>query len=247
MLSLFKRYFTMALILIAISSNVPSFAAEWYEGGNLHQAKMREWKKAYQQNKLSTCAGIISVFALNNYLKIPVKNIDDVKPYATQLLGIIDFWANSNGTIDENETVYTIALLGMLHFDWINETFFNSLAKEAKNKLDDPTKKDSTKASARNENENENTKTTTQTKYSSYKVVPKPKLMSKKAGRDWVKHNLPLRSQFNLDDLVQRFGNYEKKTTGNVELYYFRRIDMTFFVFSDSREFVGFALCKPSR
>ena len=82
---------------------------------------------------------------------------------------------------------------------------------------------------------------------SKVKVKTKRKLMSKDAGRDWVKHNLPLRSQFNLDDLVQRFGEYEKKTTGNVELYYFKRIDMTFFVFSASQEFVGFALCKPSR
>ena len=244
MLSLFKRYFTMVLILIAISSNVPSFATEWYEGGNLHEAKMREWKKASQQNKLSTCAGIISVFALNNYLKLSVKNMDDVKSYATQLLGIIDFWANSNGTIDDNEMVYTIALLGMLHFDWIDENFFNSLAKEAKNKLNAPTKKNSINTST--QNENANTKTMTQTK-KSYKVVHNPKLMSKKAGRDWVKHNLPLRSQFNIDDLVQRFGEYEKKNTGNVELYYFKRIDMTFFVFSASQEFVGFALCKPSR
>ena len=243
MLSLFKRYFTMALILIVILSNVPSFATEWYEGGNLHEAKMREWKKASQQNKLSTCAGIISVFALNNYLKLPIKNIDDVKSYATQLLGIIDFWANSNGTIDDNEMVYTIALLGMLHFDWIDENFFNSLSKEAKNKLNAQTKKDSIKAST--QNENANTKTTTQTK-SSHKVIPKPKLMSKKAGKEWVKKNVHLRLYFPLDDMTARLGNYENKTISNIERYYFPRINMTFFVIKSSQEFIGFSESKPS-
>jgi len=29
---------------------------EWYEGGTLHKAKVIEWKKATERNKLATCA-----------------------------------------------------------------------------------------------------------------------------------------------------------------------------------------------
>ena len=216
-----KKYFLVTFILLILINVNIIFAAEWYEGGNLHEANMREWKKASQQNKLSTCAGIISVFALNNYLKLSIKDIDDIKPYATQLLDIIDFWTNSNEITDDNETVYTIALLGMLHFDWIDENFFDSIAKEAKNKLNAQAKKGSIKNS--NQNKITNTETSTHSKPSQkVKVAPKPKLMSKKAGKEWVKNNVHLRLHFPLEDMKYRLGDYQATTIGNIERYSFQ-------------------------
>ncbi|HRI78943.1 MAG TPA: hypothetical protein PLR06_05345 [Cyclobacteriaceae bacterium] len=34
----------------------PSRTKEWFEGGTLHKAKIREWKTATEANKLATCA-----------------------------------------------------------------------------------------------------------------------------------------------------------------------------------------------
>lgn len=32
----------------------------WYSGGNLHQAKISEWKAATEENKLATCADFVA-------------------------------------------------------------------------------------------------------------------------------------------------------------------------------------------
>lgn len=139
----------------------------------------------------------------------------------------IQLWIDIHNNTNDNESVQTLAIINMLQLNWIDEKYAAKfLPKEIMIENKDIN------------HSNAPTKT---------KIQSKRKLMSKKAGRDWVKHNLPLRSLFNLDDMVQRFGTYEKKTTGNVELYYFKHIDMTFFVFSAYRELVGFALCKFSR
>lgn len=33
---------------------------KWYAGGNLHQAKISEWKVATEENKLATCADFVA-------------------------------------------------------------------------------------------------------------------------------------------------------------------------------------------
>ncbi len=47
---------------------------EWYSGGTLHKATIREWKAASYRNRLATCADFVSGTMLNRGMK--AKDID---------------------------------------------------------------------------------------------------------------------------------------------------------------------------
>ena len=246
MLSQFKRYFIVTLILFAISSNVPTFAAEWYEGGNLHMATLREWKNASQKNQLATCADFIGEAFLDSYFKLPFNsNREDstqLKKYANQLLGAINIWANNNE--NDNQTVNEAALISMLQLGWIDESYLNFLAKKTGDKVNPPQSK--TQPNIPPENESKITENSIPSKSrQKVTVAPKPKLMSKKAGKEWVKKNVKMRLHFPLEDMKFRLGDYEATTIGNIERYYFPRINITFFVIKSSQEFIGFSESKP--
>jgi hypothetical protein len=42
------------------TASVPIEKKEWYEGGNLHRASLREWKTATYENKLATSADMVA-------------------------------------------------------------------------------------------------------------------------------------------------------------------------------------------
>lgn len=42
------------------TENINTNIDEWYVGGNLHQAKISEWKVATERNKLATCADFVA-------------------------------------------------------------------------------------------------------------------------------------------------------------------------------------------
>ena len=45
----YKYLFTWTLFCLAFSLSMPVYATEWYEGGNLHMATLREWRNASQK------------------------------------------------------------------------------------------------------------------------------------------------------------------------------------------------------
>ena len=239
--SKYKKFFIWIFIFLTLVSNTPVVASEWYENGNLHTATLEEWKKASPQNKLATCADLISVVIINNYFKpqftFPMKDTNQLKNYANQLLSSINIWANNNGNENDNATVSETAIISMLQLKWIDENYLKFLSNLTKNKSNTTTTKNLISSYPKNENN-----ITKPSKYhSKVKTIPKQKLLSKKAGRKWVKENVHLRLDFPLEDIVSRIGEYEKATKYNIEKYYFKRIDMTFFVIQSSHEFIGFA------
>ncbi|WP_395066579.1 hypothetical protein [Flavobacterium sp.] len=42
------------------TANIDTNIDKWYSGGNLHQAKISEWKVATEENKLATCADFVA-------------------------------------------------------------------------------------------------------------------------------------------------------------------------------------------
>jgi hypothetical protein len=60
-----KRKFVFIFLFIAITIS-ETFSTgyfqkqKWYEGGTLHQSKIKDWKKATAENKLATCADFIA-------------------------------------------------------------------------------------------------------------------------------------------------------------------------------------------
>lgn len=56
---------------------------EWYEGGTLHKATVKQWKSATQKNKLATCADFMAV--TDNSI-----SMTELKSRATNLMNCID-------------------------------------------------------------------------------------------------------------------------------------------------------------
>lgn len=238
---MYKKLFIWLFSFCIFANTVITNAAEWYEGGNLYTATLREWRNASQQNKLATCAEIISEVVVDNYFKMPfnatTEDTSQLKEYANQLLLAINMWAGNNE--NDNTIVNAAALISMLQLGWIDESYLNFISGK---KVDFPQPKIQknipyTKEAVITEN-------TTPSK-SQQKAKTKPKLMSKKAGKEWVKKNVHLRLHFPLEDMKYRLGDYQTTTIGNIERYYFPRINMTFFVIKSSQEFIGFSESKP--
>lgn len=238
-----KKYFlVMFIFFVLISINI-TLAAEWYEGGNLFTATLSEWRKASQQNKLATCAEIISEVFLDNYFKLPF-NETKLKEYANQLLLAINAWAGDSN--NDDAIVNEAALISMLQLEWIDENYLNFISKKTVNNVSPLQPKTSQHIHTKNEKTTSKTSTHSETRQK-VKVAPKPKLMSKKASKEWVKNNVHLRLHFPLEDMKYRLGDYQATTIGNIERYYFPRINMTFFVIKSSQEFIGFSESKPSQ
>jgi len=70
-------------IEIEKEDNIPITTDKWYNGGNLHKAKIYEWKLATEKNKLATCGDFIA--ATNKDL-----SMDEIKIKAIELKNCID-------------------------------------------------------------------------------------------------------------------------------------------------------------
>lgn len=62
------------LLVLMLFANVA--AAEWYEGGTLHDSSFLEWKKATYENKLATCGDwVAGVYARKGYTQELMKEL----------------------------------------------------------------------------------------------------------------------------------------------------------------------------
>jgi hypothetical protein len=104
----------MSLLLVVLLSGLVS-AAEWYEGGTLHRAKVAEWKDATARNKLATCADFIA--KMRNSLDLPITTVDSIKPYAQELVDFIDAATDGVDEMDE-ESVASMAAMGTIMMGW---------------------------------------------------------------------------------------------------------------------------------
>ncbi len=76
---------------------------EWYQGGTLHKANVKQWKSATQKNKLATCADFMAV--ADNSI-----SMTELKSRATNLMNCIN---EATRGLDElnNENVSEMATL----------------------------------------------------------------------------------------------------------------------------------------
>ncbi len=100
----------------------------WYEGGTLHKARIRDWMRADYRNKLATCADFVAAQWQSENLKpslqAKIKTVDDIRPYAEELVIYIDVaTAPEPGTNYEyaiaNWTVAEMATMGMMMMGWM--------------------------------------------------------------------------------------------------------------------------------
>ena len=96
---------------------VVAMAAEWYAGGTLHKATVAEWKEATDANKLATCVDFIVGLHQKGNLNLTITTIESIRPYANQLVIVID--AATDGSEFNHKPVTEIAVAGMFMMDWL--------------------------------------------------------------------------------------------------------------------------------
>lgn len=102
---------------------------KWYQGGTLHNLGALDWQRATPDNKLATCADFVTV-AWNSgefraRIHFSLKSIEDIKPYAIDMVEFIDGTTKELPDPKKNRQIYTnlkvkeIVAAGMIMMKWI--------------------------------------------------------------------------------------------------------------------------------
>lgn len=86
-------------------------AAEWYEGGTLHKANALQWQKASDADKLATCSDLVAAMytskSFKPELQRTIKEIDDLKPLAEELVKALDKAFQKDPDVKNNAKIFT--------------------------------------------------------------------------------------------------------------------------------------------
>jgi len=104
-------------------------AIKWYSGGSLHKKNAISWQNASNENKLATCSDFIAKLWEDGKLKYHINNkinsIDDIYPFAKELVDCLNEFAKKledpqeNIKIYENQRVSEMAVLCMITMGWL--------------------------------------------------------------------------------------------------------------------------------
>lgn len=120
---------------VTSSTPIPGSAAStsnsqlpWYEGGTLLEQGALEWQNATYENKLATCADMVSsawmAKALKPELQGELDSMDDLRVLADELVDFIDAFARRepdshlNSTMYTNQSVRDMGALGVMSMGW---------------------------------------------------------------------------------------------------------------------------------
>ena len=234
------------IIFIIIFCVWPVSASEWYDNGTLHEASVRQWMAATYSNKLATSAGFIIAVRNDGYFLHDGKiNSDNpLRRLSEILVENTDEYVKI--TTNQDEPISEIVLQVMLELGWIKQNYLRLLAKSAHSATSSRTKENTHTPKIKLKKENLNGEKLSVKKPSFLEnKVKKYRLMSPAKGRKWVKKNIIPVMAFSEDEFIDRFGNYEKATENlinkkTLEKYYFKRIDMTFFIIQEDKTLIGF-------
>ena len=105
-----------------------TYATKWYSGGTLHNKSALEWQTASPQDKLATCADLVTTMWQNGDLKPSIANnlstVDDVRPYAQELVDFLDTAFKPDPDLEQNRKMFTnqtvsyFAATGMVTMGW---------------------------------------------------------------------------------------------------------------------------------
>ena len=115
MFSIRKCAVVLLLSFLLIGS---ASAARWYEGGTLHGATIAEWKRATAANQLATCADFLAAAHMEGKLKLPISDVESIRPYANELVTCINAATKGHSEAD-HQSVSDIAAMGALLMGWL--------------------------------------------------------------------------------------------------------------------------------
>jgi hypothetical protein len=103
----------------------------WEEGGTLHRKSALDWQLASDSDKLATCADFVAKTWDNNEFKSQIqkaiKSVDDMKPYAEELVEFLDNATKRFPDEEMNRKVYTnqdvagLSVVGMSIMGWVKK------------------------------------------------------------------------------------------------------------------------------
>lgn len=86
-----------SLILVFFLSSSICMSNEWYEGGNLHTAKVSDWNVASNENKIATASDWVASSAKGKEVFRKTGDVDSLKPYVYELIICVDEAAAGEG------------------------------------------------------------------------------------------------------------------------------------------------------
>lgn len=110
---MFRGFVALWMVLFASMA----LAQQWYEGGNLHDATLQEWKQATPENKLATIADMVSAaYNRENFVPLIQSTISNgrmpaIKKIAQTLVGQMDQAANDPKVSASDHTVVEAVLM----------------------------------------------------------------------------------------------------------------------------------------
>ncbi len=112
----------------ATKSPAVEVSKKWYVGGTLHDKGALDWQNADQYDKLATCGDFVTTLWKSGKLKPEISNsittIDDLRPYAQELVIALDAACardpdpDQNRRLFVNQTVSGFAVLSMVTMGW---------------------------------------------------------------------------------------------------------------------------------
>jgi hypothetical protein len=104
-------------ILAAMIIATPLAAAEWYEGGTLHQANGQQWRSASDANRLATAGNW--VVGMSKQFRTPVNSMSQAKLLSYQLVTCVTNAVSGPG--GSNQPVSEMGAACMYTLGWIRQ------------------------------------------------------------------------------------------------------------------------------
>lgn len=115
-----KKLFLVLMLFVNVA------AAEWYEGGTLHDSSFLEWEKATYENKLATCGDWVSgVYSRKKYRpevmeELKAAGMDGIKKMAESCVVMLDITMDGLDKKEAaNEKLSKVFTLGSVIAGWI--------------------------------------------------------------------------------------------------------------------------------
>lgn len=107
-----------------------ALAAQWYQGGTLHDKSALDWQQANHANKLATAGDFIAVMWKKDNL-IPrisrqLHGVNDIRPFAEELVRQMDDATKPDGNPQTNRKMFAnlgvgeIAVMTMMLMGWLS-------------------------------------------------------------------------------------------------------------------------------
>lgn len=120
---------TLAMLALALFTGTPASAQSWHSGGTLHGKTALDWQVADSHDKLATCGDFVAKAWESGSFKAEIqeeiRNIDDMRPYAVELVAFLDAATKKeanrkrNTQMYANQTVAELAAIGMAMMGWL--------------------------------------------------------------------------------------------------------------------------------